>query len=69
MAAPRSSSPSYSGGMPAPTLANIDGDPDLELIVNTLYAGVVVYDLPGTSNSPVLWGTGRGSFTRSGTGP
>lgn len=64
--APRSSSATWSGGMAAPTLANIDADADLELVVNTAYAGVVAYDLPGTSGARVLWGTGRGSFQRDG---
>ncbi len=62
--APRSSSVTWNGGLPAPTLANIDSDPDLEVVINTAYAGVVVYDLPGTHNARILWGTGRGSFTR-----
>jgi hypothetical protein len=62
--APLSSSIDWNGGMAAPTLANIDGDPDLELIVNTANSGVVAYDLPGTSFATVQWGTGRGSFQR-----
>jgi len=65
--APRSASVTWNGGLAAPTLANIDGDPDLELIVNTANSGVVVYDLPGTANARVLWGTGRGSYKRDGT--
>jgi hypothetical protein len=56
----------WSGGLPAPTLGNIDDDPDLEVVVNTSQGGVVAYDLPGTANAHVLWGTGRGSFTRDG---
>ena len=64
--APRSSSEDWNGGMAAPTLANIDGDPDLELIVNTANSGVVAYDLPGTANAKVQWGTGRGDFQRDG---
>jgi hypothetical protein len=52
--------------MAASTLANIDGDPDLELVVNTAYSGVVAYDLPGTASATVQWGTGRGSFQREG---
>ncbi len=64
--APRSASASWNGGLAAPTLANIDADPDLELIVNTANSGVVAYDLPGTANARVLWGTGRGSFYRDG---
>jgi hypothetical protein len=55
----------WNGAMAAPTLANIDADPDLELVVNTANSGVVAYDLPGTSGARVLWGTGRGSYTRS----
>jgi hypothetical protein len=65
--APRSSSATWNGAMAAPTLANIDSDPDLELIINTAASGVVVYDLPGTSNARILWGTGRGNFQRTGS--
>jgi hypothetical protein len=61
---PKSSSSSWNGAMAAPTLANVDSDADLEVIINTAASGVVVYDLPGTSNARILWGTGRGSFTR-----
>ncbi len=57
----------YNGGLAAPTLANIDGDPDLELVVNTVYSGLVAYDLPGTASANILWATGRGSQMRSGT--
>jgi hypothetical protein len=61
--APRSGS--WNGGLAAPTLANVDSDADLEVVVNTAGSGVVVYDLPGTANARILWGTGRGSFTRT----
>lgn len=67
--APRSSSVGWNGGMAAPTLANIDGDPDLELIINTANSGVVAYDLPGTASAKVQWGTGRGNFQRDGSIP
>ncbi len=56
---PRSSSKSWNGALAAPTLANIDGDPDLEIVVNTIAAGFVAYDLPGSSAAKVLWRTGR----------
>jgi hypothetical protein len=59
-------SPNWNGAMAAPTLANIDGDADLELVVNTAHSGVVAYDLPGTANAVVLWQTGRGSYLRNG---
>jgi len=62
--APRSSSVGWNGGLPAPTLANVDSDADLEVVINTAYAGVVVYDLPGTAGARILWSTGRGSYRR-----
>lgn len=56
----------YNGGLAAPTLANLDGDADLEVVVGTVNSGAVAYDLPDTANARVLWGTGRGSFLRAG---
>src|SRR5262249_28799213 len=57
---------SWSGGLSAPTLADIDGDGELEAIVQTVDAGVVAYDLPRTANASLLWPTGRGSYLRAG---
>lgn len=59
----------WNGGLGAPTIANIDTDADLELVIGTVSSGVVAYDLPGTANARVLWGTGRGSFKRTGLSP
>jgi hypothetical protein len=59
----------WNGGLGAPTIANIDSDPDLELVVGTVSSGVVAYDLPNTANARILWGTGRGSFRRTGAVP
>src|SRR6185369_224561 len=56
----------WNGGLAAPTLANIDGDPDLELVAGTTDSGVVAYDLPNTANARILWGTGRGGYRRAG---
>jgi len=56
----------WNGGLAAPTLANIDGDPDLELVAGTSASGVVAYDLPNTPNARILWGTGRGGYRRTG---
>jgi hypothetical protein len=59
----------WNGGLAAPTIANIDLDSDLEVVVNTVSSGVVVYDLPGSGNARILWGTGRGTFKRTGVSP
>jgi hypothetical protein len=56
----------WNGGLAAPTLANIDGDSDLEIVLNTSHSGFVAYDLPGTAGARILWGTGRGSYLRAG---
>jgi uncharacterized repeat protein (TIGR01451 family) len=58
----------WNGALAAPTLANIDADADLEVILNTAHSGFVAYDLPGTENARVLWGTGRGNYRRTGGG-
>ncbi|HRQ36460.1 MAG TPA: VCBS repeat-containing protein [Chloroflexota bacterium] len=62
-----SGNPSWNGALGAPTIANIDADADLELVLNTAHAGVVAYDLPGTANARILWGTGRGNYQRTGS--
>ena len=56
----------WSGGLAGPTLADIDSDGELEIVVNTVDAGVVAYDLPGTRYARTLWPTGRGSYRRAG---
>jgi hypothetical protein len=66
---PALGSPDWNGALAAPTLANIDADADLELVLNTAHSGLVAYDLPGTADARVLWGTGRGSYQRSGSLP
>jgi uncharacterized repeat protein (TIGR01451 family) len=59
-------SPDWNGALAAPTLADIDGDGELEVVLNTAHSGIVAYDLPGTSNARILWGTGRGNYQRTG---
>jgi uncharacterized repeat protein (TIGR01451 family) len=56
----------WNGALPAPTLANIDSDPDLEVVMLTANSGVVAYDVPGTEHAFVWWGTGRGNYQRDG---
>lgn len=56
----------WNGALPAPTLADIDGDGELEAVINTAQSGLVAYDLPGTAPARVLWSTGRGNYLRNG---
>jgi uncharacterized repeat protein (TIGR01451 family) len=60
-------SPTWNGALAAPTVANIDGDSDLEVVLNTAHSGLVAYDLPGTANARILWGTGRANYQRTGS--
>jgi len=57
-------SANWNGALAAPTLANIDADPDLEVALNTAHSGIVAYDLPGTGAARLLWQTGRGNYWR-----
>ncbi|MCI0521557.1 MAG: FG-GAP-like repeat-containing protein [Chloroflexi bacterium] len=57
----------WNGALAAPTLANLDGDPDLEVVLNSANSGLIAYDLPGTANARLLWATGRGGYQRSGS--
>lgn len=59
----------WNGALAAPTLADIDGDGNLEVVLNTANSGLVAYTLPGTAGASVLWGTGRGNTQRTGTVP
>jgi hypothetical protein len=63
---PAAYSGEWNGALAAPTLADIDGDPDLEVVLNTAHSGFVAYDLPGTAGAQILWGTGRGNYWRDG---
>lgn len=59
----------WNGGLAAPTIAQVDSDPEFEVVIGTSRSGVVVYQIPGSSNARVLWGTARGSLLRSGLAP
>jgi uncharacterized repeat protein (TIGR01451 family) len=63
---PALGSPNWNGALAAPTLANIDDDADLELVLNTAHSGLLAYDLPATPDARILWSTGRGNYQRTG---
>jgi uncharacterized repeat protein (TIGR01451 family) len=63
---PQGNEANWNGALAAPTLADIDGDNELEIVLNTANSGVIAYDLPGVKTTGILWGTGRGSYQRSG---
>ncbi len=56
----------WNGITSAPTIANIDADADLEIVVGTAWSGICAYDLPGSAGAKVIWGTGQGNFQRTG---
>ncbi|PIE17770.1 MAG: hypothetical protein CSA65_07670 [Proteobacteria bacterium] len=62
------------GAMPVPTIADIDGDGTLEILVS-LKDGedkvqqLIAYTVPGSSDNCLLWPTGRGNLRRDGWVP
>jgi hypothetical protein len=57
--------------MPVPTVADVDADGDLEIVVSLKDAldhvrQLQVYTVPGSSANCLPWPTGRGNWRRSG---
>ena len=58
------------GAMPVPTLADVDGDGTVEIVVSLKDAedkveSVEVFTVPGSSSNCLLWPTGRGNLLRN----
>lgn len=60
---------SWSGALGAPTLANVDADPNLEVLSGTTSMGLLAHELPGTAGARIAWATGRRDFTRAAPAP
>jgi len=57
-------------GIPsAPTIADLDGDGQLEILVQTFEHGIDVFTVPGSGKACMLWPTSRGNLLRNGMGP
>jgi hypothetical protein len=57
-------------GVPAaPSIADLDGDGKLEIVVSTFDHGIDVYRVPGSGTNCLPWPTGRGNLLRNGAGP
>ncbi|MCX4239816.1 FG-GAP repeat domain-containing protein [Paraliomyxa miuraensis] len=62
------------GAMPVPTIADVDGDGTLEILVSLKDAedgveSVRVYTVPGSQDNCLPWPTGRGNLLRNGWVP
>ena len=57
-------------GVPAaPSVADLDGDGTLEIVLLTFDHGVDVFNVPGSGTKCLPWPTGRGNLLRNGQGP
>lgn len=50
----------------APTIADLDGDGDLEILVQTFDHGMDIFTVPGSGDNCMLWTTARGGPLRNG---
>jgi hypothetical protein len=54
------------GAPAAPTIADLNGDGQLEILVQTFDHGMDVFTVPGSGTACVPWGTARGGPLRTG---
>jgi hypothetical protein len=57
-------------GVPAaPTIADLDGDGQLEILLQTFEHGIDVFTVPGSGKACMPWPNSRGNLLRNGAGP
>jgi hypothetical protein len=54
------------GAPAAPTIADLNGDGDLEILVQTFEHGLDIFTIPGSADNCLLWTTARGGPLRMG---
>jgi hypothetical protein len=54
------------GAPAAPTVMDLNGDGNLEIVVQTFGVGAFVYTVPDSAENLLLWPTGRGNYLRDG---
>ncbi|MFZ1983388.1 MAG: VCBS repeat-containing protein, partial [Desulfatitalea sp.] len=54
------------GAPAAPTIADLDGDGQLEIFVQTFEHGMDIFTIPGSGDNCLLWSTARGGPLRMG---
>jgi hypothetical protein len=57
------------GAAAAPTIADIDGDGTVEILVMTIDHGIDIFTVPGSATNCLLWPTGRANYLRNAIGP
>jgi hypothetical protein len=57
-------------GLPAPPgVGDLDGDGQLELVLQSFDHGLDIFKVPGSGTKCLVWPTGRGNLLRNGQGP
>ena len=54
------------GAPAAPTVGDLTGDGQLEIIVQTFEVGCFIFTVPGSAPNHMPWPTGRGTYLRDG---
>ena len=54
------------GAPAAPTVMDLNGDGNLEVVVQTFGVGCFIYTIPGSAENLLVWPTGRGNYLRDG---